>query len=996
MNLKRLFVAMMLSAFLFGMQAIAQDKMVTGKVTDANGAAVTGATIKLNGKSIGKTNADGTFSVKAKANSNLEFTSVGFATMQMQVPSSGAMTVLLKASNESLNEVVVIGYGSAKKKDLTGSVVSVSSKDFVKGALTSPEQLITGKVAGVSITPNGGAPGSGGVIRIRGGASVNASNDPLIVVDGVPLDGSGISGSANGLNMINPNDIESFNILKDASSAAIYGTRASNGVIIITTKKGKLGKPTFTFSSLTSLYTPSGKIKVLSANEFRNYINTYGTAEYKSMLGTANTDWQDEIYKTAMGTDNNLSVSGALCKKVPFRASIGYLNQQGILRGGSLKRTTASINVSPKYFKDHLKVEINLKGIVTENKFANEGAIGSAVTFDPTQPIYSGSPRYNGYWEALNTKNTNGLKGGNRNPIGLLKDYHNQSHVERSIGNIQLDYKFHFLPDLRLVGNIGYDIARGRGTVMVDDSAAQSYKRTKDENGNYHGGINNQYRQDKSNYLIDGYLNYTKSTAYGDVDILLGQSFQDNTIRSYNFQDYTTDGTVNNPQKFNADYGEGHNVLVSYYSRLRYSYKDKYYLTGSYRTDGSSRFPNGNRWGVFPSASAAWRIKNESFLKNVKVINDLKIRFGYGITGQQDGIGDFAYLANYKLASTQSAYLFGTTYSTPYTPVAYNGNPNYTWEKTTMFNYGVDFALFDNRITGYIEYYDRTTKDLLFLVDLPAGNITNKIVDNGGAQTNNGVELTINAAVCKKKDFTWDLGFNISYNKSTITQISREYNPSVPGQYIGGIDGGVDNNVQIHAVGHAKNSFYVYKQVYDKNGKPLDGVFEDLNRDGIINEKDYVFYKNSEPTVFAGLTSNFTYKKWNFGIVVRGNYGNYVYNNVRSDKGVNRNTINTNDKRINNASTELLQTGLSGNGDKYLKSNYWIENASFIKIDNISFGYNVGKIFNNKASLRITGNIQNVATITKYSGLDPEVFGGIDKSIYVRPRIFVLGFNMDF
>lgn len=996
MNLKRLLVALVLSVFTFGIQAIAQDKVVTGKVTDANGAAVSNVTIKLkDGKALGTTKSDGTFSVKVPANAILHFSSVGFSATEMQVPANGTMTIALKGGNDNLGEVVVIGYGSAKKKDLTGSVVAVTSKDFVKGALTSPEQLITGKVAGVSITPNGGAPGSGSVIRIRGGSSVNASNDPLIIVDGVPLDGGGISGSANALNMINPNDIESFNVLKDASAAAIYGTRASNGVILITTKKGKLGKPTFSFSSLFSVYTPSDKIKVLSADEFRGYINTYAPAQFKAMLGNANTDWQNEIYKTSIGTDNNLSMSGAIKNKIPFRASLGYLNQNGILMGGNLKRTSLSLNLSPKYFNNHLKVDLNIKGVVTENKFANEGAIGTAVSFDPTQPVYSGSSKYNGYWEALDANNSNGLKAGARNPVGLLKDYHNHSHVERSIGNLQLDYKFHFLPDLRIVGNIGYDVARGHGTVVVDSTAAQDYKRYKDPNGVYHGGRNNQYLQEKMNYVVDGYLNYTKTTNYGDFDILLGQSFQDNKVRSYNFQDYTTDGSINNIQVFNSLYGEGHNVLASYYSRFRYSYKDKYYVTASYRTDGSSRFPKGNRWGVFPSASLAWRITNESFFKKSKVINDLKLRFGYGVTGQQDGLGDFTYLPNYQLASTASAYQFGSGFTTPYTPVAYNGNPNYTWEKTTMFNYGVDFTLFNNRVSGYIEYYNRKTDDLLFLLDLPAGNITNQIVDNGGAQKNTGVEFSINAAVVKKKDFTWDLGFNISYNKNEITQISKVYNPNVPGQFTGSI-GGVGNTAQIHSVGHARNSYYVYKQVYGKDGKPLDGVFEDINRDGVINEKDLVFYKSSEPTIFAGLTSNFTYKKWNFGFVMRANYDNYVYNNVRSDKSVYSRVVNTNDKRIYNGAREILATNLSGEGDKYLKSTYWIENASFIKIDNISFGYNVGKVFNNRASLRITGNIQNVAIFTKYSGLDPEVFGGIDNTIYVRPRTFVLGFNMDF
>ncbi len=993
MNLRRLFVAMLM--LLFVTQTNAQDKTVTGKVTDAAGAAVAGATIKVKGgKALGKTNADGTFSVKAPANSTLEITSVGFATVEMQVPASGAMNVSLKSSNENLNEVVVIGYGSAKKKDLSGSVVAVSSKDFVKGALTSPEQLITGKVAGVSITPNGGAPGSGSTIRIRGGASVNGGNDPLIVIDDVPMDPGGISGSANILNTINPNDIESFNILKDASAAAIYGSRASNGVIIIKTKRGKLGKLSFNFSSNTSVYTPSNKVNVLSGDQFRSYVNANGDASFKALLGTASTDWQKEIYKNAIGADNNISMTGAICKKVPFRASLGYLNQDGMLRGGNLKRTTASFNASPKFFKDNLKVDINLKGVVTENKFANEGAIGAAVYFNPTVPVYGSSRKYNGYWEWLDANSTTGLKSlAPLNPLGLLNDYTNKSHVERSIGNVQFDYKFPFFKDLRAVVNLGYDVARGHGTVVITDSAASGYKRYKDASGNFHGGTNNKYLQERNNYVIDAYLNYTKATTAGDFDVLLGHSFQENKTKGYNFKDQTYDLSYTDDKPLKYEYGIGLNRMESYYARLRYSYKDKYYITGAIRQDATSKVIKANRVGTFPSASAAWRVSSE--FKKPKWVSEIKLRFGYGVTGNVEGIGDYSYLPNYSTVSNQSAYQFGNTFlDTVYTPLAYNDKIK--WETTTMLNYAVDFALFDNRLTGYIEYYDRTTKDLFFPVSLSAGSqFTNVLTKNSGNMTNKGVEVSINAGVIKKKDFTWDLGFNVSYNKNTITQITENPNPNVPGQLTGGISGGTGNTVQIQAVGQAKQTFYVYKQVYGKDGKPLDGVFEDLNRDGAITEKDLVTYKSPDPTVFVGLTTSVTYKKWSLGIVARANFNNYVYNNVRSASGTRRNILNPIGV-IQNGSTEVLSTNLSGNGDAYYISNYWIENASFIKIDNINIGYNFGKVFNNKANLRLSGNIQNVATITKYSGLDPEVFGGIDNNIYTRPRVFTLGIGLDF
>lgn len=990
----------MMAVLLFMTPSLAQDKTVTGKVTDAKGAAIAGVTVKLKGgKALTQTNSSGNFTVKVPAGTTLEFTSVGFNSIEMQVPESGTMSISMTSAKDDLAEVVVIGYGTAKKKDLTGSVVAVSSKDFVKGALTTPEQLIQGKVAGVSITNNGGEPGAGSNIRIRGGASVNASNEPLIVIDGVPLDNGGISGSPNPLSLINPNDIESFNILKDASSAAIYGTRASNGVIIITTKRGKGGKPTFNFSSLFSVYTPSKKLDILSADELRTYVNANAGTAYKSQLGTENIDWQKEIYKTSIGTDNNLSMSGSIFKKVPFRASLGYLNQQGILRTGHLKRATASIVASPKFFRDHLKVDINLKGLVTNSRFANTGAIGAAITANPTQPIYNAAnSKYNGYFEWLDAGTDNGLKNGaTRNPLGLLNDNYNLSHVERSIGNINFDYKFHFLPDLRLIANIGYDVSRGRGNIDVADSTAQGYNRFKTPDGKLHSGVKNQYLQEKTGYVVDAYLNYTKATKYGDFDVVVGQSYQENKSKTYNFQDYANDGAINNFKTYFADYGLGHNVLVGYYSRLRYSYNDRYFLSVSYRTDGSSRFREGKRWGVFPAGSIAWRISKDLF-PNSKIVNDLKLRFGYGKTGQQDGFGDFVYLPNYQPVINQSTYQFGNTFmNTIYTPLAYSTDPNFSWEKTTMYNYGIDFSLFKNRISGYVEYYNRTTTDLLFAANKAGGSqFANIFISNAGTQVNEGVELSFNAQVIKKKDLTFDLGFNINYNKNTITQTSTEPNPNVPGLLTGGISGGVGNTVQIQAVNQPRQSFYVYKQVYDKTGLPLDGVFEDVNRDGTINEKDLVFYKKPDPTVFAGLTVNVGYKKFNFGFVARGSLDNYVYNNVNSNTGVRSRIINSDNVVVNNGSREILKSNLSGKGDKYLLSNYWIENASFIRIDNINVSYNVGKFFNGKANLRLSGNVQNAFVITKYTGLDPEVFGGIDNNIYTRPRVFVLGVNLDF
>jgi iron complex outermembrane receptor protein len=996
MNLKRLFVAMALSLFAFVMQARAQDKVVTGKVTDAAGAAVAGATIKIKGgKALGKTNSDGTFSVKAPGNGVLEFTSVGFTPVEMQVPASGVMNVSVKAGDENLNEVVVnTGYGSSRKKDLTGSVVSVSSKDFVKGALTTPEQLIAGKVAGVSVTPNGGAPGSGSTIRIRGGASISGSNDPLIIIDGVPLSNDGISGSANALNLINPNDIETFNILKDASATAIYGSRASAGVILITTKRGKLGKPTFNFSSNTTVYTPGKQIEVLSAQQFKDFVNANGKAADIALLGNANTNWQDEIFKTAIGSDNNLSMSGAIGKKTPFRASVGYLNQNGTLKGGNMKRSSASIAISPKFLKEHLKVDINLRGVVTESKFANEGAIGASVSFDPTKPVYSNSNRFGGYWEWLDPNSTTGLKSlAPLNPLGLLNQKIDKSHVERSIGNVQFEYKFHGFEDLKAVVNMGYDVATGTGTIVINDSAAMSYKRFKDANGKYHGGVNNIYRQEKKNTVLDAYLNYAKDLSIGRIDATVGYAYNDFKTTNYNYTDNTTDGSISSSPVYSYD--APRNLIISVFGSLKYSYKGKYLLTASARKDGASKFSKANRWGVFPSAAVGWRIKEEAFLKNVKAINDLKVRVGYGLTGQQGIGGSYLYQQNYYQSSNQSQYQFGNTFYNLYAPGGFNAAIK--WEETKTINVGVDYSLFNNRVSGSIEYYEKKTDKLFSPAQQPAGsNFTNVIDANIGSMTNKGVDFNINLGVIRKKDLNWDLAFNINYNKNEITNLTLNDDPNYLGNFAGGISGGTGNTIQINSVGYARNAFYVYKQVYDpKTGKAIDGLFEDLNRDGTVNSSDLYRYKQPDPVLFLGLSSSVNYKQWNAGFVARANIGNYMYNNVASNTGTKRNIINPIGV-LNNGSTSVLTSGMSGNGSNYYLSDYWMENASFFRMDNINIGYNFGKVFNNKANLRLSANVQNAFVITKYKGLDPEQSGGIDNNLYSRPRIFVLGIGLDF
>lgn len=1001
MSCRKLLQSIILPAtLLFSQLSFAQDRVLTGRVTDSTGNGVAGVTVTARGaQTATQTSTDGSFRITVPSTVNaLIFSSVGFATREVAVVPGTPINVSLSGAGSSLNEVVVIGYGTRMKKDLTGAVTAITAKDFNKGSITTPEQLIAGKVAGVQITSNGGAPGSGSTIRIRGGASLNASNDPLIVVDGVPLapnrnlDGTpSIAGSPDPLSLINPNDIESMNILKDASATAIYGSRASNGVIIITTKKGKSGKPKFNFTTQNSISTLPKEADVLSPAEFRNYVNTHGTPAQIAIMGNASTDWQKEIYDNAFTTDNNLSVSGSY-KWLPYRVSLGYLNQDGILKTGNLQRTSAAITLSPRLLDDHLKIDLNLKGSLSHSRFADEGAIGTAVRFDPTQPVLSGSKRFGGYFEWLDPSSTTGLRDlAPLNPVGLLEQKEDKSDVSRSIGNIQFDYKLHFLPDLHVNLNLGYDVSKGEGTIYIPDSAASSYLRSPDAK---HGGVDNQYKQNKSNTILETYLNYVKDlkSIQSRIDVIAGYSYQDFSTTNYNFPDRTTDGFVITTPSFPFDKPE--NRLISFYGRLNYSYKGKYLLTGTLRRDGSSRFSEDNRWGMFPSGAFAWRLKEEEFLRNSTTVSDLKLRLGYGETGQQDGIGNYDYIARYSLANQQAQYQFGNRFDSLLRPEGYN--PNLKWEQTATYNVGLDYGFFNNRITGSIDFYIKKTTDLLSIIDQPAGtNFTNKILANIGNMENKGVEFTINANLVRNKTVNWDFGFNITYNKNEITKLTFTNDPTFPGNLTGGIAGGVGSTVQIQSVGYPKNSFYVYQQVYDKSGKPIESLFEDRNRDGVINVDDLYRFKSPDPKAFLGAYSNVTWNKWNAGFSLRANIGNYMYNNRFSNTGVQRNIIDPLGF-LANGSRNLLETNFTGNGDQYLLSDYYVENASFLRMDYINVGYNAGDLVSKHTNLRIGANVQNVFTVTKYKGLDPEVPGGIDNNFYPRPRIFSLSLGLDF
>jgi TonB-dependent starch-binding outer membrane protein SusC len=1001
--LRALFVCTML--FLF--QCIySQDKVVTGKVTDPTGSGINGVSVSAKGTTAAtQTGADGSFRLTVSPSvTTLVFTSVGFVSQEVLIDNRSSVDVSLAINNSALGEVVVVAYGTRRRGDLTGAVTSVGAKDFQKGNVGSAEQLLQGKVAGLQITSGGGSAGGGSRIRIRGGASLNASNDPLIVIDGVPVEGNGIAGSANLLNTINPDDIESISVLKDASATALYGSRASNGVMIITTKKGSPGKLRYNFNTQSSLSDLAKKVDVMTGDQVRAVVTAdaiaTGNNTYKNLLGTQNTDWQDQIYQLAFGNNTNFSINGGL-KNMPFRVSVGYYGQQGILKTNKFDRYSASLNVAPKLLNDHLTINLNAKFSQANNRFANEGAIGSAVAFDPTQAVFGS--KYGGFYEWLQADGKP-IDLASRNPLALLELRDNTSRVRRVIGNVQLDYKLHFLPDLHIQANLGMDYSWGRGNDNIDSLAATDYKTF---------GKKVFYKQGKENILADVSLFYAKEvkSIRSKFDVLLTHSYQDLLTNVYNYPSfsYRAIADATNPAKKDTIAGSEPTFLTdkpefrleSYLGRINYTFADKYLITASIRRDASSRFSKDTRVGYFPAVAAAWKIKEEEFLKNTVLITDLKLRLGWGITGQQ-ALKDpnnndlfYPYLPRYSQSNSSAQYQFGNVFYSFLRPAAYD--ENIKWETTTTTNLGLDFAILNNRISGSIDVYKKKTKDLLSAINVaPGSNFDITLVTNVGNMENKGFELVINTTPVKNRSVTWDFGFNVTYNESKITNLLKFPDPSFKGLPVSRISGGTGNNVGKFAVGYAPFSYFVYKQVYDgKSGKPIEGLYEDITRDGKVDEADRYLYKKPAPDVLLGINTQLSYQKWTFGMAAHGSFGNYLYNNYFSNSGVLR-AVKNPLSFIGNGSSDYFESTQFVN-NQYL-SDYYIENASFLRLDNINFGYNAGKIFGSTTSTRITANVQNVFVITKYKGLDPENSNdtGVDNNIYPRPRIFTLGVNVDF
>ena len=976
-----LLVALLLMGCL---QLLAQTRTIKGEVTDAqNGDPLIGATIMVEGEKGGTvTDFDGNFVLQVSSSAKkIKVSYIGYIDKILAI--SENMKVNLESDSKALADVVVIGYGTARKSDLTGSVATVKAKDFNKGLVSSPEQLINGKVSGVQIMSNSGSASAGSTIRVRGGASLNASNDPLIVLDGVPLEQGGISGnSSNFLSMINPSDIESMTVLKDASSTAIYGSRASNGVIIITTKKGQQGGLKVNFNTTNSMQTRAQMVDMLSRDEFVNVINQFGTDNQKSLLGNANTDWNDEVYRTAFGTDNNLSLSGSIGKYLPFRVSAGYYNQSGLVRKDNVERWTGNVVLTPSFFQDHLKLTINAKGTLNNNSFNNGGAVWAAATFNPTIPVYSGNSNYGGYNEALDADGYP-VNAGVRNPRGLVDLYDSKSKVSRFIGSMDVDYKVHFLPDLKLHATIGADYAKGDGTIYVPGYAAQSFN--KDESLS---GSDYKYGPQKNeNRLLTLYANYAKyfEDIKSNVDLTAGYDYQFWKSTTPLYYTKSAAGTTLSTVKA-SDY---RHVMLSYYGRVNYSFDGKYLLTATVRRDASSRFSKDTRWGTFPSVALGWTLTEEPWLKDNKVVSNLKLRASYGVTGQQEGIGNYNYLPVYTSSVTGAEALINGQYITTYRPEAYVSDLK--WETTTSWNFGLDFGFLNGRIGGAIDFYTRKTKDLLASVPTAAGtNFSKTILTNVGNVDSKGIEVSLNATPVQTKDWEWNLSYNFTWQNMKVKNLSLTQGGSQTNVKVGpSIDA---YQFQVLSEGYEPYMFYVYHQLYDsKTGKPIEGAYADLNNDGEINESDLYRYHSPAPKYIMGLSTSLRYKQLTLGMSFRANIDNYVYNGMGMSTGAWE-TVSYNNSQLNNLNASFLKTGFKTR--QYL-SDYYVENASFLKLDNLSLSYNVGKI-NKWASLTVSAMVQNVFTITGYSGTDPEVPNGMDNSFYPRPRTYSVSLGLQF
>ncbi|MBX9886362.1 MAG: TonB-dependent receptor [Flavobacteriaceae bacterium] len=990
--MKTIYKKLLFLVLLLPFSILAQNT-ITGTVLDnVTKQPIPGVNITVKGTTNGvSTDFDGKFQLtNVNKGDALLFSFIGYKNLIVNYVAQKSLTVALEEDQNQLNEVIVqVGYGTVKKKDATGAVSQIAAKDFNKGQNVTPESLISGRIAGVNVT-GGGAPGAKADIRIRGGSSLNASNEPLVVLDGLPLSNATPSGATSILSTIDPNDIESFTVLKDASAAAIYGSRAANGVIVITTKKGAKGKVKVSFSSQVGVNTVANTVDVLSADQFRAFVNEKGTDAQKALLGTANTNWQDEIFHTSLTSTNNISASGALFGKLPVRLSVGNVNNDGILRNTTFERTTTSISLNPVLFDNHLKIDINGNLSFGKNRFQDEGAvIGSAIGFDPTQSVYAVGSRYGGYFEWLEPNGNLPLLPA-RNPVARLNQDERRATSTRKWGNVRVDYKLHFFEDLRVVAEAGIDRFDSNGSTEVSTQSALGYQ-PKPFNGSGYVNLGDysSYTDARQNKNLNTYLNYTKDLGKIKIDATAGYNYQLFQRVGY------SSGDTRRPTP-NADVATDPDInLQSYFGRLNLGYDSRYLLTLNYRRDGTSRFSQDNRWGNFAGAAFAWNLSEESFLKDNSILSNLKLRAGYGTTGQQDISAQYDYLRRVTIGTINSQYIFGNTVYSTARPEGYN--ENIKWEELAELNLGIDYGLFNNRITGSVNFFDKKSTDLLAQIAVPDGaNLRNEGFFNIGSVRTKGLEFSIESDIFKTNDLTWNVAFNTTFIDQKIAGLGITV-PGFQGYTTGGIAGGAGNNIQINSVGYAPNSFFVYEQLYDSNKRPIQGAYVDRNEDGKIDAEDRYRFHKSAPDYTFGLFSTLNYKKFDFTMNWRASLGNYIFDNVSSnlgysDAGLRRQTD------LSNVSSDYNNTGFTfeDNGTQRYLSNYFVKDASFIKLDNVTIGYTFDKSIIKAASLRFTAGVQNVLTLTKYKGLDPEKFNGIDNNVYPRARTFLFGVNANF
>lgn len=971
---------------------------VKGVVVDATGTPVIGATVVEQGTTNGTTtDLNGQYVLNVKdGNSVVHISYIGYKDVELVASSQALARVEMAEDLMSLDEVVVIGYGAVKKNDMTGSVVAVKAEDINRGALTTPQEMLRGKVPGVNITSGSGAPGEGGEIRIRGGASLSANNNPLIVIDGVPVANDAAPGMPNGLAMVNPNDIASFTVLKDASASAIYGSRASNGVILITTKKGVGGKPRVSYNGSVSVKQNHKTLDVMNADEFKEYLLGVGGDKASSIFGTSDTDWQKQLFRVAVATDHNVSVYGSAFKdKLPYRVSLGYIYDQGTLESTDNQRTTLDVSISPKFFEDHLSVTLNAKGIYNKSNYADKGSVNAAVQFDPTQDPYrytaDGAVDYqteNGFWNWPTDLAP-------INPLSTLYDKWDTNSSYRALGNLQLDYKVHGFEALSFNLNLGLDVTSTSGD-KGDRPHSVFANRDGDAKYKTFGRIE-EYENFHRNQLLEFYANFAKEWGVHNLNVMAGYSWSMNYKKTSTWN-YGRLNDAGDTELIKNTFPAYRNALVSFYGRLNYSLASKYLFTFTMRADGSSRFVGDNRWGYFPSAAFAWNLAQEKFLRDSKVLSALKLRLGWGVTGQQEFGEDgdiYAAIQYSQIAQdpTNQYPLGPNQWFYPVKPQVFNDQLK--WEETTTYNVGVDFGLLNGRISGSVDAYLRKTEDLISRVSVPlGGNFGNAVYQNIGSMENKGVEVALNFIPVQTRDWNLSIGVSGTFQKTEVEALPTA------AINMGNGGGGTGNQLQRHMVGYTPYTFYLWQQVYDENGKPIQNALVDRDGDGEITNADrYMTNKSPNPDFYYGINLKLSYKNWDFGFNGHGAVGNYMFNDVLCSAVTTSFPDLVNKGYLINGLRDARGYGFTGTSSVAQHcSDLFLEDASYFRMDDINLGYTFRNVSKCGMSIRVAAGVQNAFVITDYTGLDPEVkvTEGIDQNSYPRPRIYSVRVGINF